>query len=100
MIGTGIGERYHQRYFQMVDLPQGTTFETVTDAYCGVNVAGPKSRELLARLTQEDLSNDGWKFMRSRQFTVAGIEAIGIRVSFTGDLGWEIYVAEADQTKL
>jgi dimethylglycine dehydrogenase len=51
-------------------------------------------------LTQEDLSNESWKFMRSRQFTIAGIEAIGIRVSFTGDLGWEIYVAEADQAKL
>lgn len=100
MIGTGIGERYHQRYFQMVPLPEGTTFETVTDAYCGVNVAGPKSRELLSRLTQEDLSNQGWPFMRSRKFTIAGIEAIGIRVSFTGDLGWEIYVAEADQAKL
>lgn len=100
MIGTGIGERYHQRYFQMVDLPEGTTFETVTDDYCGFNVAGPKSRELLMRLTQEDLSNEGWPFMRSRQFTIAGIEAIGIRVSFTGDLGWEIYVAEADQAKL
>lgn len=100
MIGTGIGERYHQRYFQMVDLPEGTTCETVTDDYCGFNVAGPKSRELLARLTQEDLSNESWKFMRSRKFTIAGIEAIGIRVSFTGDLGWEIYVAEADQAKL
>ena len=100
MIGTGIGERYHQRYFQLVDLPEETTFETVTDDYCGVNVAGPKSRELLARLTQEDLSNENWRFMRSRKFTIAGVEAIGIRVSFTGDLGWEIYVAEVDQEKL
>ena len=100
MIGTGIGERYHQRYFQLVDLPEETTFETVTDDYCGVNVAGPRSRELLARLTQEDLSNENWRFMRSRKFTIAGVEAIGIRVSFTGDLGWEIYVAEVDQEKL
>jgi len=100
MIGTGIGERYHQRYFQKVELPEGTTFETVTDDYCGFNVAGPKSRELLARLTQEDLSNENWKFMHSRKFKIAGIEAIGIRVSFTGDLGWEIYIAEADQVKL
>ena len=38
--------------------------------------------------------------MRSRKFTIAGVEAIGIRVSFTGDLGWEIYVAEVDQEKL
>ncbi|PLS21999.1 GcvT family protein [Neptunicoccus cionae] len=100
MVGTGMAERYHQRYFQMVPLPDTVKFSIVTEAYCGVNVAGPKSRELLARLTQEDLSNTSWPFMRSRRFTIAGIEAIGIRVSFTGDLGWEIYVAEADQIKL
>lgn len=100
MIGTGIAERYHQRYFQMVDLPEGTTFDIVTDNYCGVNVAGPKSRELLSRLTQTDMSDDGWRFMRSKTFTIAGCEAVGLRVSFTGDLGWEIYVKEADQEKL
>ncbi|GGA21257.1 GcvT family protein [Neptunicoccus cionae] len=100
MVGTGIAERYHQRYFQMVPLPEDAAFESVTEAYCGVNISGPKSRELLARLTQEDLSNSGWPFMRSRRFTLAGIAAIGIRVSFTGDLGWEVYVAEADQIRL
>jgi dimethylglycine dehydrogenase len=100
MVGTGIGERYHQRYFQMVDLPDGTTFTTITDDYCGFNVAGPKSRELLSRMTQEDLSNDSWKFMRSRKITIVGIDAIAIRVSFTGDLGWEIYVPTDSQEKL
>jgi len=100
MVGSGIGERYHQRHFQMVDLPEGTTFETITDDYCGFNVAGPKSRELLARLTQADLSNESWNFMHSRQISVAGIDAIAIRVSYTGDLGWELYVLERDQEKL
>lgn len=100
MIGTGIGERYHQRYFQMVEMPEGTSITTVTDDYCGFNIAGPKSRELLSRMTQADLSNDSWKFMRSRQITVAGIEAIAIRVSFTGDLGWEVYVPTEHQEKL
>jgi len=100
MIGSGIAERYHQRYFNAVDRPDTVSFESVTDAYCGFNVAGPKSRELLSRMTQTDLSNDNWKFMRSMKITIAGIEAIGIRVSFTGDLGWEIYVPTDQQLKL
>lgn len=58
------------------------------------------SRELLARLTNEELSNESFRFMRSRRIAVAGIEAIALRVSFTGDLGWELYVPEAHQQAL
>ncbi len=100
MVGSGIAERYHQRYFNAVERPDTVSFESMTEAYCGFNIAGPKSRELLSRLTQTDLSNDNWKFMRSKQITIAGIEAIGIRVSFTGDLGWEVYVPTENQLKL
>ena len=100
IIGSGIAERYHQRYFAKVPKPQSVHFESVSDAWCGFNVAGPRSRELLRRLTQEDLSNEAWRFMRSRRFTVAGIDAVGLRVSFTGDLGWEIYVPSEFQVKL
>jgi dimethylglycine dehydrogenase len=100
MVGSGMAERYHQRYFNAVERPETVSFESRTSAYCGFNVAGPKSRELLGRLSQADFSTENWKFMRSKQITVAGIDAIAIRVSFTGDLGWEIYVPEAEQLKL
>lgn len=100
MVGSGMAERYHQRYFNAVERPETVSFESLTEAYCGFNVAGPKSRELLSRLTQADLSNEGWKFMRSQQITIAGIDAIALRVSFTGDLGWEIYVPTEHQLKL
>ena len=100
MVGSGIAERYHQRYFKAVERPDTVSFESVTEDYCGFNIAGPKSRELLSRMTQADLSNDSWKFMRSKQITIAGIEAIAIRVSFTGDLGWEVYVPTDQQLKL
>jgi dimethylglycine dehydrogenase len=100
MVGSGMAERYHKRYFDAVERPDTVSFESLTDAYCGFNVAGPKSRELLSRMTQVDLSNDSWKFMRSKQITIAGIEAIALRVSFTGDLGWEVYVPTEHQLKL
>jgi len=100
MVGSGMAERYHQRFFDMVERPGEVSFRSITDAKAGFNVAGPKSRALLQRLTNEDLSNDAFRFMRSRVMKVAGIDAVALRVSFTGDLGWEIYVDETDQVAL
>ncbi|NOC82864.1 FAD-dependent oxidoreductase [Ruegeria sp. HKCCD6428] len=100
MIGSGMAERYHQRFFQMVEMPQGTTLDVATDRIAGFNIAGPKSREALARLTNADLSNAAFRFMRSRKITVAGVDCVAIRVSFTGDLGWELHCAETDQVAL
>lgn len=100
MVGSGMAERYHVRYFGNGSKPDNVSFESRTESWCGFNIAGPKSRELLSRLTQEDLTTENWKFMRSKQFTIAGIDAIGLRVSFTGDLGWEVYVPTESQLKL
>jgi len=100
MIGSGIAERYHQRFFQMVERPETVKFISLTNSWCGFNVAGPKSRDLLKRLTNADLSNEAFAFMRSRQITIAGIEVLALRVSFTGDLGWELHLPEEDQLTL
>jgi dimethylglycine dehydrogenase len=89
-----------KRFFRAVPLPEGTTFESLTEAVCGFNVAGPRARDLLARLTNADLSNAAFPFFRSQRITVAGVDVVAIRVSFTGDLGWELHCAEADQVKL
>ncbi|HEV8033962.1 FAD-dependent oxidoreductase [Yoonia sp.] len=100
IIGGGAAERYHQRFWNAVPLPAGTTFESRTDNMCGFNVAGPQSRALLAKLTDADLSNDAFPFLRSQQITVAGVDVVALRVSFTGDLGWELHCAQADQLQL
>ena len=100
VVGSGAAERYHQRFFRQVPLPEGTRFESLTEAWCGFNLAGPRAREILSRLTNADLSNEAFPFMRSRRMEVAGIEVAALRVSFTGDLGWELHCAEADQPAL
>ena len=97
IIGSGMAERYHQRFWAMAPLPEGTTFTSRTEAICGFNVAGPKARDLLQRLSNADLSNEAWPFMRSGRLEIAGVECGALRVSFTGDLGWEIYCHESDQ---
>ncbi|APE43593.1 dehydrogenase [Sulfitobacter alexandrii] len=100
IIGSGMAERYHRRFFGEVPLPEGTTFDSLTDAWCGFNVAGPRSRELLQRLTDTSLATEDFPFMRSQWITIGGVEVLALRVSFTGDLGWELHCAARDQPRL
>ncbi|MEP3844971.1 MAG: FAD-dependent oxidoreductase [Paracoccaceae bacterium] len=100
IIGSGMAERYHQRFFKMVHLPTGTSFETLTEAFCGFNVAGPASREILQRMTNCSLSSEDFAFMKSGWIQLAGVNVMALRVSFTGDLGWELHCAAEDQEKL
>jgi glycine cleavage system aminomethyltransferase T len=64
----------------------------VTSASATLAVMGPRSRELLSRLTSDDLSNDGFPFFTSKQVQVRNAPALAIRASFVGELGWELYV--------
>ncbi|MFK7881895.1 FAD-dependent oxidoreductase [Roseobacter sp.] len=100
IIGSGMAERYHKRFFNAVPLPAGTHFESMTDAFCGFNVAGPKSRDLLQGLTDTSLSTVDFPFMQSNWIELAHIRVLALRVSFTGDLGWELHCAANDQVRL
>ncbi|NBD29471.1 MAG: FAD-dependent oxidoreductase [Alphaproteobacteria bacterium] len=100
VIGSGMAERYHQRFWAMVPLPEGTGFEVMTDAWCGFNIAGPSSRKALQKLTNTSLATEDMPFMRSAWLDVAGIRCLALRVSFTGDLGWELHCATEDQPRL
>ncbi len=100
IFGSGMAESYHQRFWEMVPMPDGVTLESRTEDWCGFSIAGPNSREMLQRMTNADLSNEAFRFMRSQKLKLAGIEGLAMRVSFTGDLGWEIYVPTEHQEAL
>jgi 4-methylaminobutanoate oxidase (formaldehyde-forming) len=68
------------------------TIADVTSASATLAVMGPRSRELLSRLTATDLSNDGFPFFTSKEIQVRSAPALAIRASFVGELGWELYV--------
>ena len=59
-------------------------------------VMGPKSRELLSDLTEHDLSNDNMPWMSVAQIQVADRPVIAMRVSYVGELGWELHLASSD----
>jgi sarcosine oxidase subunit alpha len=64
----------------------------VTGAYAAMNLAGPKSRELLRQLTSLDVSEAAFPYLAAREADVAGAPARLLRVGFVGELGYEIHV--------
>ena len=67
----------------------------VTATLGAVNLAGPRSRELLARLTELDLATADFPYLHARRAAVAGIEALILRTGFVGELGYEIHLPAA-----
>ncbi len=100
IISSGMAERYQKRFYDAVPLPEDTHFESLTNTWCGFNVAGPKSRAMLQRLTNTSLDTADWPFMRSKRIEIAGVDVMVLRVSFTGDLGWELHCRSEDQIAL
>ena len=90
LFGSGAVQEAHRRWFEK-DLPDGISYTNVSDDWHGIALSGPKSRELLARITREDVSADALKFRDLRQTYVGGVPVILNRINFTGELGYEIY---------
>jgi sarcosine oxidase subunit alpha len=63
----------------------------VTAGYGAINVAGPKAREVLRRLTDCDLTREAFPYMACRQALVNGVSCILLRIGFVGETGWEIH---------
>ncbi len=63
----------------------------VTDAYAAFNLAGPRSRAVLQKLTRKRLDNESFPYMRMRSATVAGVPCRLLRIGFTGELSYEIH---------
>ncbi|WP_299199953.1 sarcosine oxidase subunit alpha family protein [uncultured Amphritea sp.] len=81
-------EIYHQTEWPELEV----YFNTVTDHWSTATITGPNSRKLLAELTDADVSNENFSYMDWKQITVAGVPARVFRISFTGELSFEINV--------
>ncbi|HKY93971.1 MAG TPA: FAD-dependent oxidoreductase [Kiloniellales bacterium] len=104
IFGSGAAQNMHRRWFEKHLPPQGTSggvsYRNATDALHGLSIAGPRARELLQRVTRADVSNEAFRFLDIRPTTVGRVPALVARVSFTGELGYEIYVAPQFQLSL
>ena len=63
----------------------------VTSGYGVINVAGPRARATLAKLTDVDLSSKAFRYMRAREGSVAGVPTLMLRIGFVGETGWELH---------
>jgi len=64
----------------------------VSDAWCMLNVQGPRSRELLAGVASGDWSNEAFPFGTAREVQIGYSQALAVRITYVGELGWELYV--------
>ena len=71
-------------------------FTPLTSAIGVLVLAGPKARQLLERVTTTDLSNKAFRWLTAREITVAGVDLTALRVSYVGELGWELHMAIED----
>ncbi|NYD43284.1 FAD-dependent oxidoreductase [Nocardioides panaciterrulae] len=76
------------------------TVEDVTAEFAQLNLQGPRSRELLASLTTADLSTEAFGFRTARWIDVAGSRVLCARITYLGELGYELYVPAGDGLKV
>ena len=90
LFGSGAMQDAHSRFFAQT-LPDSVRHENQTGGWHGIGLAGPQSRALLQRITRLDVSAEALKFRDTRQTYVGGVPVILNRLSFSGELGFEIY---------
>jgi dimethylglycine dehydrogenase len=101
MWGSSQAQKYHMRWFETHQPTDGSVMiERLDMGLIGLSIAGPKSRDVLQAITDDDVSNAGFKFMDHRSMDVGNVRALVNRVTYTGDLGYEIWVAPEYQRKL
>jgi dimethylglycine dehydrogenase len=100
MFGSGVAETYHMRWFEQHAPPPGVTLQPLPHALTGFMIAGPRSRELLQRLVDFDVSAAAFRFFAAREAVVGLVPAVILRASYTGDLGYEIWATPDYQLTL
>jgi glycine cleavage system aminomethyltransferase T len=79
-------------YFRRL-APEAVQVRDITGGTCCVGVWGPLARDLVQPLTSDDFSHEALKYFRLRRTQLAGIPVIAMRLSYVGELGWEIYTS-------
>jgi len=75
---------------------EDVTLSDITDDFGTLVLAGPHSRDVLTSLTDEDISNEAFRWLTGREMVVADKTLRALRVSYVGELGWELHVPMAD----
>ncbi|HTV68736.1 MAG TPA: FAD-dependent oxidoreductase [Rhizobiaceae bacterium] len=94
IVGSGIAEQYHTRWFeQQLPADGSVKVEALGTGMTGLAIAGPNARKLLEAVTRTDVSNAAFPFMAVKRIDIGMAPCIVGRVSYTGDLGYELWMA-------
>jgi dimethylglycine dehydrogenase len=92
LVGAGAFERHDYDYLEKLCPSDGRVkLQKITTQYGVLVIAGPRSRELLQKLTDTDLSNANFKWLTGKKINVGAAQAQALRVNFVGELGWELH---------
>jgi glycine cleavage system aminomethyltransferase T len=72
----------------------------LTSSWCTLGLWGPRARDILESMTSADVSHEGFPFARCREIEVDSLRVLASRISYVGDLGWELYVPIEQGAKL
>ena len=89
--GTAVGN--HDAAWLRKHLPEdrSVTLRDITAARVCFGLWGPRARDILQPLTRDDLSNAAFPFLTAREITVGSVPLVALRVTYVGELGWELY---------
>ena len=94
--GSSAAQKYHIRWFEKHLPGDGSIcIHRFDQTLVGLSIAGPKSQALLQKLVDEDVSSSAFRFMDFRNMAVGGAPCMVNRITYTGDLGYEIWVQPA-----
>jgi dimethylglycine dehydrogenase len=94
MWGSSQAQKYHMRWFEHLLPGDGSVRIRRFDMdLVGLSLAGPRSRDVLQAITDSDVGSAAFKFLEHRAIDIANVPAMINRVTYTGDLGYEIWVA-------
>ena len=93
LVVTGGAVGMHDLAWIRAHLPQdgSVCVRDITSAYCCLGVWGPRGRDLLRLTSETDFSNQGFPYTTARQVNIGHVPAYAIRISYVGELGWEVY---------
>ncbi|MEZ5888708.1 MAG: aminomethyltransferase family protein, partial [Paracoccaceae bacterium] len=92
-IVTGTGFRTHDLAWIADHLPQGdVAIRDITEDWGTLSLMGPKARDVLSRVTDADVSNAVFPFGHVREIRIAGAAVRALRITYVGELGWELHV--------
>ncbi|MEP9396082.1 FAD-dependent oxidoreductase [Mesorhizobium sp. KR2-14] len=96
--GSSAAQKYHMRWFES-HLPKdgSVKLHRFDQTLVGLSIAGPRAQDLLAKLVDADVSTKAFRFMDFREMAVGGAPCMVNRISYTGDLGYEIWMEPAYQ---